>query len=347
MIAFWILFIIAFFGTYYSLPHSIRKLKDNNYLARDMYKKGIVEIPTNCGMILLFTSFLAIAITPLIIRILNLFFNLEVENIEFDEKSLAFLLVVSIYSIYGLVDDLVDIGRISKLLLPVTFSFPLISVLDVTEVFIPLVGDKSLDGVIWANVPTADAFLVVVIPVYVMVVTNLVNMHSGYNGLQTGTSIIILSTLAVKCWMSGVLLDVLYLGSFLGSMAVFFLFNRYPSKAFEGNIGSMFFGSIIGCVIVLQEFWWFGFFILIPHTINFLLWVVWLIMMKLEPKAYLLDDGSHNKFGFLREDSTIEVPNRLTLKWIPNYYFELNEGQSTLVMYAITLAFCIGGIILF
>jgi len=180
-----------------------------------------------------------------------------------------------------------------------------------------------------------------------MVVTNLVNMHSGYNGLQTGTSIIILSTLAVKCWMSGVLLDVLYLGSFLGSMAVFFLFNRYPSKAFEGNIGSMFFGSIIGCVIVLQEFWWFGFFILIPHTINFLLWVVWLIMMKLEPKAYLLDDGSHNKFGFLREDSTIEVPNRLTLKWIPNYYFELNEGQSTLVMYAITLAFCIGGIILF
>ena len=46
-------------------------------------------------------------------------------------------------------------------------------------------------------------------------------------------------------------------------------------------------------------------------------------------------------------DGTLDIPNRLTLKWIPNYYFELNEGQSTLVMYAITLAFCIGGIILF
>mgnify|MGYP001222363321 CR=1 FL=1 len=68
--------------------------------------------------------------------------------------------------------------------------------------------------------------------------------------------------------MSNTLDDVIHLGAFLGSMSVFFMFNRYPSKAFEGNIGSMFFGSIIGCVIVVQKFWWFGFFILIPHTIK-------------------------------------------------------------------------------
>ena len=42
---------------------------------------------------------------------------------------LAFILVISIYSLYGLVDDLVDVGRIlKKLTLPVVFAYPLVSV---------------------------------------------------------------------------------------------------------------------------------------------------------------------------------------------------------------------------
>ena len=61
MIDFNIIFIISAGGTFYVMPHSIRKLKDNKILASDMYKFDSHQIPTNAGMIVLFTSFIAIS----------------------------------------------------------------------------------------------------------------------------------------------------------------------------------------------------------------------------------------------------------------------------------------------
>ena len=104
-----------------------------------------------------------------------------------------------------------------------------------------------------------------------MVVSNLVNMHSGYNGLQSGLSIIILSTLLVKSYYDGIFTNIFPAVAFLGGMLAFWLYNRFPAQIFEGNIGSLMFGSVIGCVVVLQEYWWFAFWILLPHTFNFIL----------------------------------------------------------------------------
>ena len=192
-----------------------------------------------------------------------------------------------------------------------------------------------------------DLFRVTVIPIYVMVVANLTNMHSGYNGLQSGLSIIILLTLLFKAWIDGIPETILPGSAILGSMVAFWFFNKYPAKIFEGNIGSLLFGSTIGCVIIIQEFWWFGFFILIPHTFNFILWLFWLRLMKTNPELYLEGDGIHRKFGYLNSEGYITVPNRLTLKWIPNYYFNLDEKTSVLVMYSVTLFFCSLGIFIF
>ena len=125
----------------------------------------------------------------------------------------------------------------------------------------------------------------------------------------------------------------------------FWFFNFYPARAFEGNIGSMFFGSAIGCFIVIQNYWWFGFFILIPHIMNFFLWIIWLYLMKKNPEKYLEKDGNHKKFADLQEDNTIKVPNYLTLKWVPNIFREVGEKESTLYLYSLTTFFCLLGII--
>ena len=56
MIEVFILFLISAVGTYYVMPHSIRKLKENNFVVYDMYKYKKTMIPTNAGMIVLFIS---------------------------------------------------------------------------------------------------------------------------------------------------------------------------------------------------------------------------------------------------------------------------------------------------
>ena len=119
MFDFVILFIFSFGGTYYAMPHSIRKLRESGYLAKDMYKKGSVKVPTNAGIILLFTSFISICLFPLIARVLNFLNFSSVTLSDLSDVNMAILLVVSIFSLYGLVDDLVDIGRKMKLILPI------------------------------------------------------------------------------------------------------------------------------------------------------------------------------------------------------------------------------------
>jgi len=347
MIIYIILTLISFFGTLYVLPHSIKKLRMNNYLAKDMYKIDKPFIPTNCGIILVFTSFLAISLVPFISRSVNFFYEVPIENSNLYDVHFAFLLVVSVYALYGLVDDLVDIGRVLKLILPIAFSFPLVSVISISTFWIPYYGVFNLESIIISEVSYSDIFRLIIIPIYVMVVANLVNMHSGYNGLQSGLSIILILSICFKAYEDNSLANIFPVFGILGAMMAFLIFNKYPSRAFEGNIGSLFFGSTIGVLIVIQKYWWFGVFILLPHTLNFLLWILWLILMKRRPEEYVGSDGKHRKFGVVREDGTIEVPNRLTLKWIPNYYFKFTEQQSTFSMYIITIFFCMTGLLLF
>ena len=342
-----LLALISFFGTLYVLPHSIRKLKNNNYVAKDMYKINSPSIPTNCGMILVFTSFLSISLVPFLSRITNIFYEVPVDNFNLIDSHLAFLLVVSVYALYGLVDDLVDIGRLFKLVLPIAFSFPLVSVIEVSSIWIPMLGNFNLEVDFFSGITYSDIFRLLIIPAYVMVVANLVNMHSGYNGLQSGLSIIIILTICFKSFLNNNLETIFPVFGILGSMIAFLLYNKYPSRAFEGNIGSQFFGSTIGVLIVIQKLWWFGFFILIPHTFNFILWLIWLYLMKTNSLHHLDKFGNHTKFGKIDTDGFLVVPNRLTLKWVPNYYFKLTEYQTTNIMYSLTLLFCLGGIILF
>ena len=91
------------------------------------------------------------------------------------------------------------------------------------------------------EITRSDVFRITIIPIYVMVVSNLVNMHSGYNGLQSGLSSILIITLCIKSFLDGTLNHILPVGSILGAILAFYMFNRYPSKVFEGNIGSLFF----------------------------------------------------------------------------------------------------------
>ena len=347
MIEVFILFLISAAGTYYVMPHSIRKLKENNFVVYDMYKYKKTMIPTNAGMIVLFISFITISLFPLVVRILSFFYDFGFKSSDLSEVSLAVLLVISIYAIYGLIDDLVDIGRKLKFFLPVIFSSPLISVIKPSDIAIPLYGNFDLTSSLYEGIEYGDLFRLIIIPIYVMVVANLVNMHSGYNGLQSGLSLILLFTLFLESHFDGKLEVIFPFSAFLGSIFIFWFFNKYPSKIFEGNIGSLLFGSLIGIIIVVQEYWWFGFFILIPHTFNFILWLLWLIQIKRDPQNYLQKNGFHKKFGEVNEQGIITVPNRLTLKWIPNYYLELNEPKSVYFMYFITFIFCFIGILFF
>jgi len=328
------------------MPHSILKLKKRGFIAKDMYKAEMPEIATNAGLILLFVSSVSLLITPLIFRLLSYSISFNGE-MDYHPTNFVVIMVVSIFAIYGLIDDLVDVGRKLKILFPLFFTLPLSYMISIEPFSILIFGNVNIEYELFKGIFFEDFIRFLLIPIYIMVVSNLVNMHSGYNGLQSGLSTILVFTLLIKSIQESIF-EIVEVGVFfLGSILGFLYYNIYPARVFEGNIGSLLFGSLIGCLIVVQQEWFFGFFILIPHTFNFLLWIFWLIQMKYKPHIYLNSESNHQKFGIIKEDGCLDVPFPLTLKWVPNYFFRISEMQSTHIMYFITLIFCITGLILF
>lgn len=296
-----ILFGVSFAAAFISAPRFIQKLAREGYVVRDYYKKDKPLIPTMGGLVIL-TGILSSLITA------QFFMNPL-------DKLLIFYFIVLTFAVFGLIDDLVDIGRATKIVLPFFLALP--------------VALLNQDTTLWlgfTHIELGSLYSYVVAPVYVMVVANLINMHSGYNGLSSGLACILLTVVGIAAYATNGPESLAYVLPVLGASLAFLYYNRYPSRLFEGNCGNLMLGAALGALIVLNNMEVFGVVILIPHIINFLMYVAWRIKRIGEIK-----------FGGVREDGTLEVPNPLTLKWLFPYYFKLTEAQSVLLMYSLTL----------
>jgi UDP-N-acetylglucosamine--dolichyl-phosphate N-acetylglucosaminephosphotransferase len=325
-------------------PWFIRKMREKNQTVKDYYKPNTPPLANNGGILTLFAVFTTIIVVPLVFRILFKF-GIDFPR-EFTDLDTAILMVILLYAFYGVLDDYLDVGRFSKVLLPLMFAYPLVIALSGWSPWLPGIGDVNLEAFDLAipglGTLTGSMMLrYIIIPVYIMVVANLKNMHAGFNGLQSGTALIILSFILLKSWIDSNLDNMYTIAALIGAQAVFFWHNKYPSKILEGNIGSLAVGAAIGAALVIQHYLIAGIIMLMPHIINFLMYVYWRVMNSRHP-----DDGRWKivKFGKVREDGTLEVPNRLTLKWLLPYHFRMTEQQVVYSMYVLTLAFCAVGL---
>ena len=326
------------------MPWLIRGLKLHGVLVRDYYKRTKTYIPREGGMILLFACGLMITIFPLIIYFTSIIitrFNITLNDPYLIEFNYFVVLVILMFGFFGMMDDYVDIGRPLKVILPIVFTTPIIFTLHPEIIDLPFVGSYVMRELSVTNFLTfRGLYRFAIIPLYIIVVSNLVNMHSGFNGLQSGLSAIILVTLLIKSIYDGSTQHLVAIGALTGAIIALWYFNRYPSQIFEGNTGSLMIGAGIGLSIVIQGYLIAGFIMLIPHTANFLMYFYWRIRHRQKP-----DDPRYKieKFGSLRKDGTLRVPNQLTLKWVLPYRFRMTEKQAVLAMYSVTIIFCIIG----
>jgi len=291
------------------MPYLIRKLTEKGLVVKDYYKKGNKLIPTGGGLAIMLAALFSISIN-------SMFYKFEPANF-------VALNVIMLFGLFGILDDMIDIGRPAKLVLMYYCSYPLMLFATQSSVIFPILGSIDL-GILYGQL---------IIPTFVLVTANLVNMHSGFNGMSSGLSVIILISLIIKSLMAGNINNITAIIAMAGATFGFYLYERYPSRIFWGNVGSLTVGSAIGVMIVMQGYIFSGFIMLLPHTINFLMYVYWRV--RKYPQV---------KFGKVREDGTLEVPNNLTLKWVLPYYRKATERQATYAMYAVTAVFCIIGI---
>ncbi len=109
----------------------------------------------------------------------------------------------------------------------------------------------------------------VFIPCIILIVTavsNGANMTDGLDGLATGLSAIIGTTLGILAYLSGNIIYsdylnimyipytgemVIYMAAFVGAMVGFLWYNSYPAQVFMGDTGSLSIGGIIAVYAIL------------------------------------------------------------------------------------------------
>jgi len=135
-----------------------------------------------------------------------------------------------------------------------------------TKTTIPFVKNNEFDYswlLTWINKDWASYVWLIFIPLVVVIVaavSNGANITDGLDGLATGSSAIIGTTLAIFAYLSGnvVFADylniiyipdsaelVIFISSFVGACIGFLWYNSYPAKVFMGDTGSLAIGGII------------------------------------------------------------------------------------------------------
>lgn len=313
-----LIFLYSFLATWWSVPYVISKSQKYGYLTQNQYKKGKKLVPLMGGVAILIGILISLSLSVILLDRSNL------------GNLFIFYFVVIVYGLYGILDDIFKFKtRYDKIIVTLVLTLPMASLIPDTTI--------HLFGL---NLDVGPLYSLLFVPVFVMFVANSINLHAGYNALSTGLELILLLTIAIKVYISQGLEPLLFIIPVTAAVMAFFPKVWFPAKILPGNVGDFLVGSAIGGLLIVYNLTWFGVFILIPHIINFIM-DTYTILIRRIPDV---------KFGKLANDNIIIAPPSMkykSLKFLIVSWFRLTERQAVLVLYVVTLVFCVMGIILF
>jgi len=248
--------LIAFAVALAISPSLAKRLKDANFVGRDLHKPDKPAIPEMGGIAIVAGLAAGALATVASQSFFDLAAQVDVATV------LALLGTVLMAALIGLVDDLLSIPQVVKALLPAFAAVPLIAIRAGDNVMsIPLIGmvDMSL------------AYPLVLIPAVVTIGANAVNMLAGFNGLEAGMGAVAMGSLAVIAWEAGEITTLAILLAGVGALLGVLPLNWYPSRVFVGDVGTLTIGALIAGSAVVGDFELAGAILLIPYAMDFVL----------------------------------------------------------------------------
>lgn len=159
----------------------------------------------------------------------------------YNEHLMSILVGSLVIVILGICDDLYQVSAKWKLLIQIIAS--LIVVVDgiyVEFINLPFEGQLYLG---WFGLPLTILWIVGV--------TNAINLIDGLDGLAAGVSSIVLMSLCTIAFIMGNWFVVLLCVTLMASALGFLVYNFFPAKIFMGDTGALFLGYMIAIISLL------------------------------------------------------------------------------------------------
>lgn len=312
------------------LPKWIKKSKQVGLLWEDMNKFNHPKNVASSGGIVVIMSFVLGVLFYIAIRT----FITEGDGVNL--SIFALLSVVLILAIVGLVDDLLgwQHGGLSakfRVFLAFMASIPLVVInAGAHKSIIPFFGLVNL-GILYP---------LVFIPIGIAGATVTYNFLAGFNGLEAGQGIIILSFLSFIAYITGSPWLTLIGIIMIASLFVFYFYNKCPAKVFPGDILTYSIGALIACMAILGNFEKIAVFVFIPY----------LLEMGLKLRGGL----KKQSFAVPQKDGSLELPynkiyglTHLSLFILKKFREKVYEKQVVYLIFIFQIIICLLALIIF
>lgn len=270
--------VLGFMIVLFTMNFWIRKAHQIGLVWDDMNKLGKQRVAGSGGIIVVFGFIIGVLVYVALVT----FYFKSTNNLI---QILAILVSILMVSIIGLIDDLFGwqrggLSAKTRIALVLFASVPLM-------VINP--GTSEISGI-----DVGLFYPLFLIPLGIVGASTTFNFLAGYNGLETGQGIIILSALSLVTWFTGnSWLSVICL-IMIFCLIAFYVFNFYPAKVFPGDVMTYAIGALIAIIAILGNIEKIAVFFFIPYIIE--------VILKTR--------GGLKKASFakLKDDGDLEVP---------------------------------------
>ncbi len=323
--------ILSFALSLIFIPRWIKKCHKVGLLWEDMNKFMHPRNVASSGGIVVVMTFIFGVLFYIAIRT---FLFQDVNGITL--KIFALISVILILAIVGLTDDLLGWkhGGLSagfRIFLAISSSIPLIVInVGVDKINIPLLGFIDI-GLLYP---------LILIPIGIAGATTTYNMLAGFNGLESGLGIIILSFLSFIAYITGSQWLALVGLCMVASLIGFYLYNKFPAKVFPGDILTYSIGALIAGMAILGNFEKIAVFVFIPYIIE----------------TFLKSRGKLKKqsFGIPQKDGSLKMPynkiygvTHLSIFILNRFKRKVYERDVVYLIYTFEIILCLAALVIF
>jgi len=254
--------VISFILSFITLPFWIRKIKKSGLIWEDMNKPGHPRNVAGSGGIVVVVAFVVGICYYIAIRT---FVMKDADGINV--QIFALLSVLLILTLIGIIDDLFGwknkgLSKRVRILLALVASIPLVVI---------NAGTSSMNFPFIGIVNFGILYPLLLVPIGIVGATTAYNFLAGYNGLEAGQGILILSFLSYVAYVTGTPWLALIGLTMVAALLGFWFYNKYPAKVFPGDSLTWSIGALIAIMAILGNFQKIAVFVFIPYILEFVL----------------------------------------------------------------------------
>src|SRR3989344_6561222 len=277
--------LISFIVTFIFLGLWIKKLTEIGFLWKDMNKYESKASVVSSGGLIVVLGFILGVLYYIAIRTF-----LIGNDINITLQIFSIIAVVLICAIIGFVDDFLGWERGG---LPRTFRIFLTFIASIPLVVINA-GSSSMNFPFFGQINIGILYPLIIVPIGVAGATTTYNFLAGFNGLEAGQGILILSFLSFVAYYTGSPWLALIGLIMVAALIAFYFYNKFPSKIFPGDVLTYSVGALIATMAILGNFEKIAVFVFIPYIIE--------VVLKLRGKLV------KQSFGKPHKDNSLETP---------------------------------------